>query len=68
MYIFLRDVSCKAPKGKMYSKYFNTVKKLQSVGLKVANKTHVDKIIVSRSQNLLECIYEWNQLHYSLGK
>ncbi|KAL5239943.1 hypothetical protein ACI65C_007353 [Semiaphis heraclei] len=54
---FLRDVTCKAPKGKLYSKYFNTMKKLQGVGLK-SSKTHEhNKKIVCRSED---------QLNYSL--
>ncbi|CAI6373153.1 unnamed protein product [Macrosiphum euphorbiae] len=55
---FLRDVSCKAPKGKLYSKYFNTMNRLLSVGLKLTSKTHDhNKIIICRSED---------QLNYSL--
>ncbi|XP_060868106.1 uncharacterized protein LOC132943234 isoform X2 [Metopolophium dirhodum] len=52
---FLRDVSCKAPKGKLYSKYFNTMKKLQSVGLKSTSKTYENnKKILCRSEDRLD--------------
>jgi len=52
--------SCKAPKGKLYSKYFNTMKKLQSVGLKLTSKIHEhNKKIVCRSED---------QLNHLLGK
>ncbi|KAL4127298.1 hypothetical protein QTP88_011474 [Uroleucon formosanum] len=61
---FLRDVSCKAPKGKLYSKYFNTIKKLQSVGLKSNIKTHENnKKIVCRSEDQLNFSLEIDFCH-----
>ncbi|KAE9522651.1 hypothetical protein AGLY_016956 [Aphis glycines] len=46
---FLKDFSCKAPKGKVYAKYFNTMKRLKDVGLKSTKKIFEDKSILSRS-------------------
>ncbi|KAL5237576.1 hypothetical protein ACI65C_004986 [Semiaphis heraclei] len=52
---FLKDFSCKAPKGKVYAKYFNTMKRLKDVGLKSTNKIFENKNILSRSQDKLDC-------------
>ncbi|KAF0706912.1 Uncharacterized protein FWK35_00032358, partial [Aphis craccivora] len=51
---FLKDFSCKAPKGKVYTKYFNTMKRLKDVGLKSTKKTFEDKSILSRSQDQMD--------------
>ncbi|XP_022175767.1 uncharacterized protein LOC111037477 [Myzus persicae] len=51
---FLKDSTCKAPKGKVYMKYFNTMKKLKNGGLKVGNNnTYEIKKMVYRSEDLL---------------
>uniref|UniRef100_A0A2S2QGR4 Uncharacterized protein n=1 Tax=Sipha flava TaxID=143950 RepID=A0A2S2QGR4_9HEMI len=51
---FLKDVTCKAPKGKVYVKYFNTMKKLKNGGLKSGNNnTSEVKKIIYRSEDLL---------------
>jgi len=50
----LKDVTCKAPKGKVYVKYFNTMKKLKNGGLKSGNNTTSEvKTIIYRSEDLL---------------
>ncbi|XP_050066645.1 uncharacterized protein LOC126555811 [Aphis gossypii] len=51
---FLKDFSCKAPKGKVYAKYFNTMKRLKDVGLKSTKKIFEDKNILSRSQDQVD--------------
>ncbi|KAE9530926.1 hypothetical protein AGLY_011388 [Aphis glycines] len=57
----IKKKSCKAPKGKVYAKYFNTMKRLKDVGLKSTKKIFEDKSILSRSQDQMDFYLNENE-------